>query len=102
MSKAADDARTAIDKVLDNKIDEDLLNTLFENVLSLEKSARGWCPSCKKAVNVTINDAKAVVSALNELLVQAKGRPGQAEQEQEKSIVFENRIFFGLEGCEGD
>ena len=94
MSKAKDDARAAIDKMLDNKIDEDLLNTLFENVLSLEKSARGWCPSCKKAVNVTINDAKAVVSALNELLVQAKGRPAQSEGEEKQGFEFVNKVIL--------
>ena len=100
MSKAADDARQAIDKMLDSKIDEDLLNTLFENVLSLEKSARGWCPSCKKAVNVTINDAKAVVSALNELLVQAKGRPAQSEEESKQSFSFVNKVVLVADGDE--
>ena len=93
-SKARDDARSAIERLLDNKVDDDLLDTLFENILSIEKSARGWCPSCNRAVQVSIPDAKAVVSALNELLTQAKGRPGQAEVEQEKSFSFVNKVVL--------
>lgn len=94
MANAREDARTAIDKLLDDKIDAELLDTLFENVLSIEKQTRGWCPSCKKSVNVTVPDAKAVVSALNELLIQAKGRPGQSEQAEDRSVVFTNKVVL--------
>src|SRR5690242_17102171 len=53
------------------------LDVLLNEVLEIKKGARGWCPSCRRAVPVEISDAKAVVSALGELLTQAYGRPGQ-------------------------
>ena len=92
------DAREEIRDVLDKKLDAALVNQLFENVLAIEKTARGWCPNCKKQVQTTIPDAKAVVSALNELLVQAKGRPGTSESGEDRSVVFENKVVLVSDG----
>lgn len=93
MSKP-DDAREAIRKALDSKFDAELVNQLLENVLAIEKQARGWCPNCKKSVVVSVQDAKAVVSALNDLLIQAKGRPAQAEVEERAGFEFVNKVVL--------
>jgi len=61
---------------LDGLLDNATLNALLAEVLAITKVGRGWCSDCKKAVMVEVPDAKAVVSAMSELLVQAKGRPG--------------------------
>jgi hypothetical protein len=93
--RIAGDARAAIERALDSRIDDELLNRLFENVLMIEKTARGFCATCGRTVQVTVPDSKAVVSALTDLLVQAKGRPGQAEGgEEERHLSFINEIVL--------
>ena len=69
------DARARIAESLDRLLDKPTLNALLTEVLAINKSGRGWCGTCKKAVQVEIPDAKAVVSAMSELLTRAKGRP---------------------------
>ena len=68
------DARGRIEEALDGLLDKETLAVLLTEVLAIKKQARGWCPNCKKAVQVDIPDSKAVVSAMGELLTQAKGR----------------------------
>jgi hypothetical protein len=72
------DARSRIEEVLDGLSDKATLDVRLKEALAVTKQARGWCPNCKKAVQVSIPDSKAVVTAMSELLVQAKGRPGTA------------------------
>ena len=72
---------------LDGLLGRETLNVLLKEVLAISKGARGWCGSCKKGVQVEIPDAKAVVSAMSELLVQAKGRPGPEADHEEQTVV---------------
>ena len=71
----SEDARKRIESTLEDFLDKETLSTLVREVLAITKQARGWCPNCKKAVQVQIPDAKAVVSSMGDLLTQAKGRP---------------------------
>jgi hypothetical protein len=68
------DARGRIEEALDGVVDRGRLDVLLKELLAVTKQARGWCPNCKKAVQVDIPDSKAVVRAMGELLTQAKGR----------------------------
>jgi hypothetical protein len=102
VSDPVSDSRAEIESALDAFITPELLNQLFEKVLRIEKQTRGYCPKCKTLVPVTIPDSKAVVSALMDLLVQAKGRPGQAEMNaEERQLVFVNEIVLAGPGANG-
>ena len=79
---------------LAEKLTPEQISMLIENVLAITKKARGWCPKCKGQVWVDIPDAKAVTGSLNDLMIQAFGRPGQAEVEQDRSFVFENKVVL--------
>jgi hypothetical protein len=93
------DARQVLGKALDEHLDEELLDKLFAQVLALEKTAWGYCKSCEKSVQVSIPDAKAVVSALSDLLTQSKGRPGSAEGADSGSWVLENHVHVAEVGA---
>jgi hypothetical protein len=69
------DTRSQIGEVLDTLLSPEQLALLADKILEIDKTARGWCPKCNHAVNVTIPDAKSVTGALAELLNQSKGRP---------------------------
>jgi hypothetical protein len=72
------------------------LGALLDEVLAITKEARGWCPLCKKHVRVDIPDAKAVVSAMGDLLTQGFGRPAQEGVEDGGDRIVLNRtIVFG-------
>ena len=81
------DARGRIEVALDGVLDRETLDVLLKEVLAVSEQARGWCPNCKKAVQVDIPDSKAVVSAMGELLTQAHGRPGTDDQDDQQTIV---------------
>ncbi len=82
------DARGRIEEALDGVLDRETLDVLLKEGLAVTKQARGWCPNCKKAVQVDIPDSKAVVSAMGELLTQAKGRPEQEVLDDQHVTVF--------------
>src|SRR4029079_11644467 len=93
------DARARIAESLDGLLDKPTLNALLTEVLAINKSARGWCGTCKKAIQVEIPDAKAVVSAMSELLTQAHGRPGP-ESEVAAELVYNRYVMVRGEGPE--
>jgi hypothetical protein len=93
------DARGRIEEARDGVLDRGTLDVLLKEVLAVTKQARGWCPNCKKAVHVDIPDSKAVVSAMGELLTQAKGRPAQEAQDDEHVTVNYYVVLRG-EGSE--
>ena len=73
------DARRRIEEGLEELLDKDTLRVLMAEVLQIKKPARGWCRKCQASVHVEIPDAKSVVSAMGDLLTQAKGRPGESK-----------------------
>ena len=87
------DARGRIEEALDGLLDRETLNVLLKEVLAVTKQARGWCPTCKKAVQVDIPDSKAVVSAMSELLVQAKGKPAQENPDDDHVTVIYTTVL---------
>ena len=76
------------------------LKKLLDEILEAKKGARGWCPNCKKAVQVEIADAKAVVGAMSDLANQGFGRPGETQGSDEEKIQFERVVYLGGEEAE--
>lgn len=81
------DTRSQIGDALSGKLTEEQLTLLMDEVLAIEKGARGWCPNCNKAVHVQVKDAKAVTGALVDLANQAWGRP-QDDKVEAEGITF--------------
>jgi hypothetical protein len=81
------DTRSQIGDALAGKLTDEQLTRLMDEVLSIEKGARGWCPTCNKAVMVQVADAKAVTGAIVDLANQAWGRPSEDKVEAE-GITF--------------
>ena len=100
MADTDGDLRSRTDLILEKYVSDEDLRALVAASLESKKQARGWCPNCKKAVQVEINDAKAAVSALETLLNQAKGRPDVAQQAEDDRIVFDRVIEWGCENCQ--
>lgn len=92
MSDSAESLRNRLDRALEAAVSDTALRELIAATLEIKKQARGWCPNCRKQVQVEIDDTKAVVAAVGELVNQAKGRPGQAEGESEERIVFVREV----------
>ena len=90
------DTRSQIGDALASKLTEEQLGKLMDEVLAIEKGARGWCPGCNKAVMVQIPDAKGVAGAIVDLANQAWGRPQDDKQEAE-GITFVRKIVYGGE-----
>lgn len=91
------EARPRIKKALEDRLTDEQLKIIMDEVLQMTKKARGWCPSCKKHVNVEIADAKAVVGALSDLLIQAEGRPKEAQEDGERITLVRQVFFNGAE-----
>ena len=91
----ADSARDAIGEALAGKLDEEQLRLLMDEVLKINKMGRGWCGECKKQVMVEIPDARAVTSALTDLMTQSWGRP--TEQKQDTEIIVNRTIEYVCE-----
>jgi hypothetical protein len=87
------DARDILEDSIDALGLDDTLNKLVKASLAVTKKARGWCPACKKQVWVEIEDAKAAVQALEILLNQAKGRPQQADSDNDEKITLVRREY---------
>jgi hypothetical protein len=81
-------------------LDAETIRVLMKEVLASTKHARGWCGSCRKAVTVEIPDAKAVVSAMSDLLVQAKGRPSEASSDDDRVTVIYQVILQDEDGTQ--
>ena len=91
------DLRADIASALDGWLSPEQLALLLDEILAIKKGARGWCPNCKKAVQVEIADAKAVVSAMADLANQGFGRPGERSGSDDDRIVFERVVYLGDE-----
>ena len=89
------DLRADITKALEGWLTPEQLSALLDEILAAKKNARGWCTNCKKAVQVEIPDAKAVVSAMADLANQGFGRPGESQGSDDEKIVFERVVYLG-------
>jgi len=85
---------------LEKHLDEAQLDLLLDTILSAKKSARGWCPNCKKAVNVEVADAKAVTGALVDLANRGFGTPGKASDPVAPPTSYEVGDMSGLSDVE--
>lgn len=88
------DTRSQIGEALAGKLTDEQLSKLMDEVLAIEKGARGWCPTCNRAVMVQVADAKAVTGAIVDLANQAWGRP-QDDKPEAEGIVFTRKIVYG-------
>jgi len=65
----------------------DLVVESLDAALQAKKSARGFCGTCKKSVNVEVNDPIAAVNAFKALLEATEGRPGQAADALDSALL---------------
>lgn len=88
-------ARELLRVGLDGRLDAETVRVLLEEILAVRKKAWGSCPGCRKMVEVEVADARAVASALGELLTQGGGRPGQAvEGDSGPRVVFTRKVVY--------
>lgn len=75
-----------------NRLAEEGLEDLIREVLSLTKEARVRCNHCGRNVHAQVNDAKAVVDALNNLANQGFGKPKETLEQTTRVDVTIGRI----------
>lgn len=90
--QAGGGAREAAREVIESRLTKRQVDALFDGALALTKSARGWCPGCKKQVWVEIPDAKAVVGALADIITKIADLP--TDRDQGERIVFERVVYM--------
>lgn len=88
------DLRADIAAALEGWLTPEQLKTLLDEILAVKKGARGWCPNCRKQVQVEIADAKAVVGAMADLANQGFGRPGEQQSGEDERVVFERVVYL--------
>jgi hypothetical protein len=76
------------------------LSSLIDEVLATTKVAWVRCEKCSNHVKGSVPDAKAVVSALSELMTQAYGRPG-AEPE-DRTVIVNRHVYLVAEDGEDE
>ena len=86
------DVRTDIAKGLEGALKPAQIEKLIDEILAIQKGARGWCPNCNRNVQVQIPDAKGVTSALTELMNQSWGRPTDSKVETE--IIVNRQVIL--------
>lgn len=95
------DVRGLLDKALGESVDDAVLKEIIAAALEAKKKpwAEITCKHCRKVgkYQVEINDAAAVMKALEIMMNQAKGRPDVAQQEESERIVFQRVVHFGDE-----
>ena len=90
------DVRGDLAEALQGRLSPEQLNTLINEVLSIEKNA--WaefnCKDCGKRQRqqARLSDARSVTQALTELLNQGFGRP--TEQKTETEIIVNRKVFL--------
>ena len=87
-----DDPRSLLAEGLRSYMSEDQVKALFDEILATKKPARGWCSKCRHAVQVEIADAKAVTSAITDLINQGFGRPKEAQVSDAERITFVREV----------
>lgn len=93
-------AREVLAQQLDSVLDPETLKVLIDEILAVKKSmwAEFKCKSCgqRQRIHGEVSDARAVASALSELLTQARGRPGQADDgvAERERVVFTRQVIY--------
>ena len=87
-------ARSRISAALEERLTDEQLKVLMDEVLSIKKLVYMSCPGCKKRHQVEVPDAKAVAGALADLLVQADGRPREQQADETTPIMFKRVLVF--------
>jgi hypothetical protein len=86
------DARQLIASELDGFLTAEQTRAMLDQILAIEKPVHHKCPKCNAWSTAKIPDAKAVVSAMADLLTQAKGRP--TEQKVEQLLVVNRTVVL--------
>jgi hypothetical protein len=98
------DVRDGLAKGLEGKLDEEQIKTLMDEVLAINKSVHTdfTCKECGKRQRqpALVPDARAVTSALTELMNQSWGRPGDSKVETE--IVVNRNVYLVSEDEDAD
>ena len=93
------DARGHLANELDRYLTAEQLRLLIDEVLKVTKNVRAEmkCKHCGRGqvVYAEMSDAKAVASAMADLMTQAKGRPG--EQREDASVTVNRRVILVTE-----
>ena len=68
-------ARQELGEILNSDDRREKLNMLVDQVLDLKGVQWGFCPNCKKKVQVEVSDLKGRIDGMIKLLEQAEGKP---------------------------
>lgn len=90
LEAAPSGVRESARNMLAVKLDSTQLDSLFDDVLAITKQAWVSCKHCNKKSPVDIPDAKAVVSALSDLVTKIADLPKDAESGER--IVFQRFV----------
>ena len=98
------DVRDGIAKGLEGKMDEAQIKLLIDEILDINKTVHTdfTCKECGKRQRqpALVPDAKAVTSALKELMDQSWGRQGDSKVETE--IIVNRNVYLVAEDEVGD
>lgn len=72
---------------------EKLLQVL-EDAMDAEKKYPVWCPNCRHRAEMTGPDMKIALQAAEFFANQGLGRPGQAEQGEDRTFKLVNKVFL--------
>lgn len=80
-------------ELLGEEATRDRLRELLDRVLNLNGLAWGYCPGCRKKVQVEVPDVKKQVDALTTLFDQAFGKPGTTDAEAGGVTIVVQRVW---------
>lgn len=89
----AEHPRNIVAEVLAENATREKIEALLDRALDLKGLAWGYCPGCKKRIQVEVPDLKKQVDALTSLLDQAYGKPGTTDAEAGGVTLIVNRVW---------
>lgn len=89
-------ARGVFREVVNGSATRERVQELVDQAFSMNALVWGYCPGCRKKVQVEVPDVKKRIDALVSLLEQAEGRP--EGDSAGVSIVLERVDLSGAEG----
>jgi hypothetical protein len=84
--------REQVAQALAGYLSEEQLERLLNSALTIEKQAWGTCRNCNTRVQVSVSDARAVISSVAELLNQGYGRP--SDRQQESQVIVHRTVEY--------
>lgn len=72
-------ARKTIGEVINEHVTDERVKDLLDRVLDQSSTRWGFCPTCRKKVQVEVPDPAKAVAVLKDLLEQAEGKPKDGE-----------------------